>query len=77
VKTEQAAAPMRKLTTNIATHVIDTLAIGESLVRFADEHATDLIVMGDTGRGLLGRFLLGSVSRYVLRHSKCSIWIAR
>jgi nucleotide-binding universal stress UspA family protein len=76
-KTEQAAAPMRKLTNNVATHVIDTLAVGESLVRFADEHATDLIVMGDTGRGLLGRFLLGSVSRYVLRHSTCSIWIAR
>jgi nucleotide-binding universal stress UspA family protein len=76
-KTEQAAAPMRKLTHNVATHVIDTLSVGESLVRFAEEHQNDLIVMGDTGRGLLGRFLLGSVSRYVLRHSQCSIWISR
>lgn len=76
-KTQQAAQPMHKLTRNVATHVIDTMAVGECLVSFAEKHHSDLIVMGDTGRGLLERFLLGSVSRYVLRHSPCSVWIAR
>ena len=51
--------------------------IGDSIVRFLEERRCDLIVMGDTGRGLLGRFFLGSVSRFVLSHAGCSVWIVR
>lgn len=76
-KTQTAVEPIKNMTNNVATHVIDAASVGESLVQFASQHDSDLIVMGDTGRGLLGRFLLGSVSRYVLRHSNCSVWIAR
>jgi nucleotide-binding universal stress UspA family protein len=33
--------------------------------------------LGDTGLSAVSRMLLGSVSRYVLRHAGQSIWIAR
>ena len=76
-KVDAAAEPLKDITSHVATHVIDASAVGEGLVQFAEQHSTDLIAMGDTGRGMLGRFLLGSASRYVLRHSRCSVWIAR
>jgi len=42
----------------------------------ADWHA-DLIVLGSHGRKGLGRFLLGSVSEAVARHTSCSVEIVR
>jgi nucleotide-binding universal stress UspA family protein len=58
-------------------HVEEANHVGDTLVRFATKHHSDLMILGDTGRGLMGRFLLGSVTRYVLRHAPCSIWISR
>ncbi|TWT72204.1 universal stress protein [Crateriforma conspicua] len=58
-------------------HVIEGQHIGEALVRFAEDERSDLVVAGETPRGLLGRLLMGSVSRYVLRHAPCSVWITR
>ncbi|MCA9134248.1 MAG: universal stress protein [Planctomycetales bacterium] len=72
-----AAEVLRKLSPNVHAFVRETDHIGEGLVQFSQKRNSDLIVMGDTGRGMLARFLLGSVSRYVLRHAHCSVWIAR
>jgi nucleotide-binding universal stress UspA family protein len=74
---ERLAKPLEQLSPNVETHVIDWNHIGDGIVQFANKAKSDLIVMGDTGSGLLGRFFLGSTSRYVLRHSHCSVWIAR
>lgn len=73
----EAAEVLLALSPNVHTFVREADHIGDGLVNFAVERKSDLIVMGDTGRGMLGRFLLGSVSRYVLRHAPCSVWIAR
>ncbi|WP_063710211.1 universal stress protein [Rhodopirellula sp. SWK7] len=51
--------------------------IGDSIVNMAEETDANLIVVGDTGHSLLSRFLLGSTSKYVLRHAPCSVWISR
>ena len=72
-----AAEVLRGLSPNVTAFVRESDHIGEGLVEFAKERGSDLIVMGDTGRGMLARVLLGSVSRYVLRHATCSVWIAR
>jgi nucleotide-binding universal stress UspA family protein len=61
----------------VKTHLIESDYVGDGIVKFAKEHSSDMVVLGDTGRGLLGRFFLGSVSRYVLRHAECSVWIGR
>jgi nucleotide-binding universal stress UspA family protein len=43
------------------------------IVRFAQEHNCDLIVMGTHGRTGLRRLLMGSVAERVLRHASCPV----
>lgn len=43
----------------------------------AESWGADLIVVGSHGRGLAGRFLLGSVSQAVATHARCSVEIVR
>ena len=74
---EQVANKLREVAPNLQSHVIESEHIGEGLVRFIAGQRCDMIVMGDTNRNLLGRMLLGSASRFVLRHASCSVWVTR
>jgi nucleotide-binding universal stress UspA family protein len=42
----------------------------------AAEHA-DMVLVGSHGRGVVGRFLLGSVSEHVVRHAPCPVLVVR
>lgn len=48
-----------------------------AIIKKADEWKPDLIVVGSHGGSVPARFFLGSVSRAVLLHSKCSVHIVR
>ena len=61
-----------KVSTSVATGDAKTVILDEA----ADWHA-ELIVVGSHGRKGLGRFLLGSVSEAVARHTTCSVEIFR
>lgn len=50
---------------------------GETIVTAADSERADLIVVGTHGRGSIGRFLIGSVSDYVVRHAHCPVLVVR
>lgn len=56
---------------------IEVEHVGDGLVQYAEQVGSDLIVLGDSQRGVVSRFLLGSTSRYVLRHVHCSVLIIR
>src|SRR5690625_2222075 len=43
----------------------------------APENDADLIVVGATGLNAVERFLIGSVSESIVRHSKCDVLIVR
>lgn len=43
----------------------------------APENNADLIVVGATGLNAVERFLIGSVSESIVRHSKCDVLIVR
>lgn len=62
---------------NAKTHLVRGDHIGESIVTFAEDHKVDLVIVGETPRSAVNRFLLGSTSRYVLRHAPCSVWVTR
>lgn len=47
------------------------------ILRVADRHRADLIVMGSKGLTGLERYLLGSVSRKVARHALCSVLVIK
>ncbi len=74
---ESAAIRLRKYSPHVKTHVLEANHVGDGLVQFTKESGSDIIVMGNTGKGLLNAFFLGSTSKYVLRHAACSVWIAR
>ncbi|MBC7253821.1 MAG: universal stress protein [Actinobacteria bacterium] len=47
------------------------------ILREAEEGGYDLVIMGSHGRGVLGGFLLGSVSNRVVHHARCPVLIVR
>ena len=51
--------------------------VAEQIVRFAESHSVDLIVLGSRGRTGLARALLGSVAREVLSSTQRSVLIVR
>lgn len=61
----------------VVTKVIEQAHVGEAIVDYVQQHHADMLVVGEAPRSGLQRFLLGSTSRFVLRHAPCSVWIAR
>jgi nucleotide-binding universal stress UspA family protein len=47
------------------------------IVRYAEEHAVDLIIMGTHGRGLVGHMVMGSVAERVVRTAPCPVLTVR
>jgi nucleotide-binding universal stress UspA family protein len=50
---------------------------GEAIVAAADAESADLIVVGSHGRSGVTRFLIGSVSDFVVRHAHCPVMVVR
>jgi len=50
---------------------------GEAIVSAAEAESVDLIVVGSHGRGRVGRFLVGSVSDFIVRHASCPVLVVR
>ena len=50
---------------------------GEAIVDVARSEQVDMVVVGSHGRGLVGRFFVGSVSEYVVRHAPCPVLVVR
>lgn len=50
---------------------------GEAIVAAAESEGVDLVVVGTHGRSVIGRLLLGSVSEYVVRHSRVPVMVVR
>lgn len=49
--------------------------IGEAIVKNASKHSHRLIIIGTRGLGALKRTIMGSVSDYVVHHSKVSVCV--
>lgn len=72
-----AAGRLADVAPNARSLLIESDHVAEGIVHHAENEGCDLVVVGDTGHGGLAKALLGSVSRYVLRHVPCSVWISR
>jgi nucleotide-binding universal stress UspA family protein len=50
---------------------------GEAIVEAADSEQVDIVIVGSHGRGAVGRFIIGSVSDYVVRNANCPVLVVR
>jgi nucleotide-binding universal stress UspA family protein len=60
-----------------ATFLVWEGEAGDAIVAAADAENADLIVVGSHGRSGVSRFLIGSVSDYVIRHAHCPVMVIR
>jgi nucleotide-binding universal stress UspA family protein len=60
----------------VAAYLLWTGEPGQSIVAAAEAEDADLIVVGTRGLDRTGRFLLGSISDYVVYHSSCPVLVA-
>ena len=60
-----------------ANFLVWTGEAGQGIVSAADAEGADLVVVGTRALDRAGRFLLGSVSDYVVNNSPCPVLVAR
>ncbi|WP_161604214.1 universal stress protein [Roseiconus nitratireducens] len=88
VNEEEVFREMQTAGENMRDEIIETLPnvksvvkhdqrVGDAIVEEAAKNHSDLIVVGDSGHSMLDDLLLGSTTKYVLRHARCSVWISR
>ncbi|WP_394172858.1 universal stress protein [Guptibacillus hwajinpoensis] len=65
----------------LPNHVVRTMVLegnpGNEIVKYADDHERDLIIMGSRGLNGLREWFLGSVSHAVLQRSHCPVLIIK
>lgn len=55
------------------TEAIRGISPADEIIKYADEHDFDLIIMGTHGRAAIAHFLMGSVAERVVRHARCPV----
>jgi nucleotide-binding universal stress UspA family protein len=57
--------------------VLSDHAPARAICDYAEEHDTDLIVLGSHGRGGMERWLIGSVAERIVRHATSNVYVVR
>lgn len=73
---EAKAQALEMGATNVTAHVLGG-PTARTIIKFAEDHDADLIVMGGRGHGDLEALLLGSVSHKVTSMAHCPVMIVR
>lgn len=50
---------------------------GETIVKFQKDGLYDLIILGSSGLGALKQMVMGSVSKYVVKHASCPVLVIK
>lgn len=79
---EKSEAVMERVKKQISqdvnfTPIIRTGVPGNVITSLVDEEGIDLVIMGNSGKGSLSSFIMGSVSQYVIHHVKVPVLIIK
>ena len=77
---QQGKDALNKLAKSISVNVESIFAEGDPghvIVRIAEEHDADLIILGSHGYTGWKRFTMGSVAELVVRHAPCAVFVVR
>jgi nucleotide-binding universal stress UspA family protein len=75
VKQLAALAVSHALDPAKVTTAVTVGAPANEIVRYAESHGADMIVLGSHGHGLVRRFLLGSVADRMVRQAPCAVLV--
>lgn len=79
---EKAEAVMERIKKQVPpdihfTPVIRVGVPGNVITSLVEEENIDLVIMGNSGKGSLSSFIMGSVSQYVIHHVKVPVLIIK
>ena len=74
---ESVAKDQKWTTPNVTSELLESLSVTETILDVAKQKRSDLIVLGNKGKGSIESFLLGSVTRRITRHAPCSVLAVR
>ncbi len=74
---KETAEALDSLAVEVETQVLEAASASEAILDAADEFGADLILVGGTGKGRIGRVLLGSVASRIARYARCAVWVGR
>jgi nucleotide-binding universal stress UspA family protein len=61
----------------LVTRRVEAGDAGAMIVWVAEHEATDVIVLGSHGHGMLKRLLMGGISKHVVNHAPCPVLLVR
>lgn len=64
-------------TLHVSTELRESSSVTEAILDVARTQHSDLIVLGNKGKGSIESFLIGSVTRRISRHAPCSVLAVR
>ena len=64
-------------TPHVTSELRESSSVTEAILDVAKTRNSDLIVLGNTGKGSIESFLIGSVTRRISRHAPCSVLAVR
>lgn len=76
-RAEETVEKVKTKWPTVTSKIVHDSRIGPAIIDAAEQADADVIVVGDSNHSTLDEILLGSTSKYVLRHAKHSVWIAR
>ena len=72
---ETVADMLRPTTPCIRVKLREGTDVSAEILKMADELDTDIIIVGHKEKNRIQRFLLGSVSKRIMRRARCSVWM--
>jgi len=74
---ERVAEKVRRATPNVDCKLQESGDVTEAILNTAESLGSDMIIVGDKGRGAIEKFLIGSVSARIGHHADCSVLAVR
>ena len=72
-----AAGQLKNSFPNVRSLVKQSASPDDTLVNLAANNDSQLMMVGDAGHTFLDELMMGSTTKYILRHAPCSVWISR
>lgn len=61
----------------VSVTVHEAADVAAEILNVAETWKADIVLVGDTGKSSVDRFLMGSVCKRLTRHALCGVWVTR